>query len=84
MSNKDNELSDNFYVEDTDMMVTPSPKHKTIDHYILMHQQYIYIYIYIYIDDCLKIDSIQNYLNSRVKKIWIYTKSTHLEKQYTD
>ena len=48
MSNSGNELNDDFYVEDTDIMVTPSPKAKKrkqvsicvhniiIDHYILM------------------------------------------------
>ena len=48
MSNTGNELNDDFYVEETDIMVTPSPKPKKekqvsicvyniiIDHYKLM------------------------------------------------
>ena len=48
MSNTGNELNDDFYVEETDIMVTPSPKPKKekqgsicvyniiIDHYSLM------------------------------------------------
>ena len=46
MSNAGNKLDGDFYVEDTNMMVTPSPKHKNkisktiyymfIDHYELI------------------------------------------------
>ena len=66
MSNVDNELNDDLYFEETDIIVTPSPKPKKekqvsmciddliVDHYKLM----LWLYIYIYIDDCLKTDSI--------------------------